>query len=141
MTNDDALIDLVAKGRKGVLVTLKSDGRPQLSNVLYAFADGVIRVSVTETRAKTRNARRDARVSLHVTSDDFWSYAVVEGDAELTPVATAPDDATVEELVDLYRALQGEHENWDEYRRSMVEDRRLVLRIPVGRVYGMARTG
>lgn len=125
--------------KKGVLVTLKADGRPQLSNVLCAVGDDdVVRVSITDSRAKAVNARRDPRVSLHVTSEDFWSYVVVEGRAELTPVAAAPDDATVDELVDLYRSLQGEHDDWDGYRASMVADGRLVLRLHPEHAYGMA---
>ena len=85
----------VAGSRNGVLVTLKRDGRPQLSNISYAAGDdGVVRISITDSRAKTRNLRRDPRASLHVTSEDFWQYVVIEGSAELTPVAAAPDDPT-----------------------------------------------
>lgn len=137
---DPALRDLLASGTKGVLVTLKRDGRPQLSNILYALGtDDVIRISVTDGRAKTANLRRDPRASLHVTSDDFWSYVVVEGDAELSPVAHDADDATVDELVELYRSLQGEHDDWASYRAAMVADHRLVVRLPIGHLYGMAR--
>lgn len=135
----DALRRVVESSNKGVLVTLKRDGRPQISNIMYAVADGVIRISVTDGRAKTRNLRRDPRASMHVTSDDFWSYAVVEGTATLSPVATEPDDDAVDELVELYRAMQGEHPDWDEYREAMVNDRRLVVRIPIERIYGLAR--
>jgi PPOX class probable F420-dependent enzyme len=124
--------------RNGVLVTLKSDGRPQSSNIIYVVGDDdVIRVSVTDPRAKTRNMRRDPRVSLHVSADDFWSYVVVEGDADLSPVAADPHDATVDELVELYRAMQGEHDDWDEYRAAMVADQRLVLRLRPTHAYGM----
>lgn len=129
----------VGSRHRGVLVTLKADGRPQLSNISYGLGeDGVIRISVTADRAKTKNAGRDPRVSLHVTADDFWSYVVIEGDAELTPVAGAAGDATVDELVELYRELQGEHPDWDEYRAAMVADGRLVLRLHPTRAYGMA---
>ena len=135
---EDGMRQLLAVRRQGVLVTLKRDGRPQLSNISYALADDVIRISVTDGRAKTANLRRDPRASVHVTSDDFWSYVVAEGEAELTPVATDPGDATVDELVELFRTVQGEHDDWDEYRAAMVRDRRLVIRIPVTHVYGMA---
>lgn len=128
-----------AEGR-GVVVTIKRDGRPQLSNVMFAVGgDGLIRVSVTDGRAKTANLRRDPRVSLHVTSPDFWSYAVVEGVADLSAVAQDPSDETVEELVALYRAMRGEHPDWPDYRRAMVADQRLVLRIHPERAYGMLR--
>ncbi|QYG91425.1 PPOX class F420-dependent oxidoreductase [Iamia sp. SCSIO 61187] len=134
-----AALDYVRPRDHGVLVTLKADGRPQLSNINYGVSDdGVVRISITADRAKYANARRDPRVSLHVTADDFWSYVVLEGDADLTPVAAAPDDATVEELVALYRDVQGEHPDWDDYRAAMIRDQRVVLRLRPTRAYGMA---
>ncbi|MFF0206096.1 PPOX class F420-dependent oxidoreductase [Streptomyces sp. NPDC005017] len=136
---DDALLKLLSESRGGVLVTLRRDGRPQLSNVLHAYYpdERILRVSVTDDRAKTRNLRRDPRASYHVTTPDHWAYTVAEGTAELTPVATGPHDDTVDELVRLYRDLQGEHPDWDDYRAAMVRDRRLVLRLHVERVYGI----
>lgn len=125
---------------QSVLTTLKADGKPQLSNVLHAVDDaGVLRVSTTADRAKYVNLERTPWAALHVLGDDFWSYAVIEGDVELSAVAAAPDDAAVEELVDLYRALQGEHDDWDDYRASMVADRRVVVRITPTHAYGMLR--
>ena len=142
MTDDAhrvALRSFVAEHHRGVLATIKRDGRPQLSNVVYALGDDdLVRISVTEARAKTRNLRRDPRASLHVTTPDFWPYAVAEGDATLSPVATDPHDPTVEELVALYRAVSGEHDDWEEFRGAMVAERRLVVRIPLGHLYGTA---
>lgn len=122
----------------GVLTTLKADGRPQLSNIAYrAGDDGVIRISVTGGRAKTKNIERDPRVSLHVTRDDFYAYAVIEGVAELTPVAASTDDDTVEQLVEYYRQVSGEHPDWDDYRRAMVAEGRLLVLLRPQRAYGM----
>jgi PPOX class probable F420-dependent enzyme len=135
---DDRLLAILRDKHIGVMVTLKRDGRPQLSNVSYTFADGVVRVSVTDTRAKTANLRRDPRASFYVTPPDFRTYVVAEGTAQLTPVATDPHDATVDELVEVYRSIAGEHPDWEEYRAAMVADKRLVARIPVDRVYGAA---
>ena len=136
---DDKLLALIADNSLGVLATIKRDGRPQLSNVSYHFDPRTltIEVSITEPRAKTRNLRRDPRASLMVTSDDGWAYAVAEGDAELSPAAAAPDDGTVDALVALYRNIAGEHPDWDEYRRAMVLDRRVLLRLRVSHLYGM----
>ncbi len=122
----------------GALVTLKRDGRPQISNVLFDYDSDAttIRISVTDDRAKTANVRRDPRVSFYVSSADGWSYAVAEGTATLSPVATATDDATVQQLIDLYRATSGEHPDWDDYRAAMVRDKRLVLTVTVVRTYG-----
>ncbi|MFF8593747.1 TIGR03618 family F420-dependent PPOX class oxidoreductase [Streptomyces sp. NPDC015220] len=139
-----ALLALLSEGHGGVLVTLKRDGRPQLSNVSHAYDpdERVIRVSITDDRAKTRNLRRDPRASYHVTGPDRWAYTVAEGTAELSAVAADPYDETVEELIRLYRAVLGEHPDWEDFRAAMVRDRRLVLRLRVERAYGIpARTG
>ncbi|SEK41053.1 PPOX class probable F420-dependent enzyme [Blastococcus sp. DSM 46786] len=133
---DPRLLQFVAEQRWGVLATIKRDGRPQLSNVGYAWDDGLVRVSVTADRAKTRNLQRDPRVTLHVASKDFWTWVAVEGTVELTPVAQDPHDAAVEELIAYYRGVSGEHENWDEYRAAMVADRRLVVRFRPEHAYG-----
>ena len=141
--DETALLRLLSEGHGGVLVTLKSDGRPQLSNVSHAYYpdERIIRVSITDDRAKTRNLRRDPRASYHVTSSDRWAYTVAEGTADLTPVAADPHDDTVEELIKLYRDVLGEHPDWDDYRAAMVRDRRLVLRLRVERAYGIPAKG
>jgi PPOX class probable F420-dependent enzyme len=136
---DDKLLAVISGNSLGVLATIKRDGRPQLSNVSYHFDKqaAAIEVSITEPRAKTRNLRRDPRASILVSSDDGWSYAVAEGNAELSPPAADPHDDTVEALIALYRDIAGEHSDWDDYRRAMVTDRRVFMRLPVSRLYGM----
>jgi PPOX class probable F420-dependent enzyme len=141
MTDDTALRKLLSENKLGVLATLKRDGRPQLSTVnhFYDPEKNAILVSITEPRAKTRNLRRDPRASYHVNSADGWSYVVAEGIAELTEPAKDPHDDTVEALIDHYRGAAGEHPDWAEFRAAMVADQRVLLRIPVDRVYGMVR--
>ena len=140
MEISDAL-EFVAMHRNGILIALKSDGRPQSSNIAYTVGTagdaGKILISVTDGRAKTANLRRDPHASLHVNRDDFWAYAVIEADVELTPVATHPNDATVDQLVAYYPSVAGEHDNWDEYRRAMVDDHRLLLKLTPTHAYGM----
>lgn len=136
MTTEQALA-LVAGQRLGVLVTLRRDGRPQTSNVVYAVVDGQVRVSVTEDRAKTRNLRRDPRVTLHVSTPDGSAWAAVSGDAELSPTSTTSGDATGRALGELYVAISGsEHPDWDDYHRAMVRERRLLLAFTVTHGYG-----
>lgn len=139
--SQEALLSLLSDERRGVLATIKRDGRPQLSNVLHAYDPErrIVRISVTADRVKTRNLARDRRASYHVTTADGWSWTVAEGDAELSPVAAAPDDATVDELVGLYRSIAGEHPDWGEYRATMVEEQRLVVRLHVKHAYGQPR--
>lgn len=144
----DTALDLARANRQSVLVTVRRNGRPQLSNVIHNVGeDGVIRVSTTATRAKYANLRREPWAAFHVTRADFFAYAVLEGEAELAPVAADPSDATVDELVHLYLGLSGTtwqsqdramtNEDWDGYRRTMVQDRRTVIRFRPGRAYGM----
>lgn len=122
---------------KGVLTTLRQDGRPHLSNVLYAVGDDDrIWISLTDSRVKTKFLRRDPRVAVHVTDDSFWQYAVLEGVASLSPIAEEPNDPTVDALVEYYRRTSGEHSDWADYRRAMVAERRLIATVTVTRVYG-----
>ncbi|MBF6297880.1 PPOX class F420-dependent oxidoreductase [Nocardia amamiensis] len=133
-----AAVDFAREHRRSVLTTMRRNGRPQLSNVLHVVgADGRIRISITADRAKYHNLVRDPWAALHVTRDDFFAYAVLEGTVELTPVAAAPDDRTVDALVDYYRTASGEHPDWDEYRNAMVADRRALVLFTPTHAYGM----
>ena len=135
--SEELLWDVIAAGSLGTVATIKKDGRPQLSDVSYHAAGRLVRFSTRTTLAKVHNLRRDARVSMKVTAPDGYGYAVVEGEAELSPVAWALDDAVVEELIEIYRTIRGEeHPDWDDYRRAMVADGRLIVRFRVEHLYG-----
>jgi len=139
MELSDAL-DAARRHHESTLVTLRSDGLPQLSNVVHAVdAGGLVRISTTAGRAKYKNLQRRPWAALKFDAGSFWSYAVLEGEVTLAPLSEHPDDPTVAELVELYRALSGEHPDWDEYRAAMVADRRTVIRFRAGRAYGLLR--
>lgn len=133
MNREEALAHLRVNHR-GVLATLKRDGRPQLSHVAYMLDDdGAIKISVTEDRAKTRNARRDPRVSLSVVGENWYQYVVAEG------MATIVDVDPVPLLRHVYEAVSGKpHPNWQEFDEAMVRDRRVVLTISVDRLYPLS---
>ncbi|MFG1790164.1 PPOX class F420-dependent oxidoreductase [Nocardia sp. NPDC049149] len=131
-------LDFARTHQRSVLTTIRRNGRPQLSNVLHVVGDdGVIRISITADRAKYHNLVRDPWAAVHVTRDDFFAYAVLEGIADVTPVAADPADPTVDALVDYYRAASGEHPDWDEYRRAMVTDHRALVRFTPNHAYGL----
>jgi PPOX class probable F420-dependent enzyme len=124
--------------RLGVLVTRRQDGSPQLSNILYVVGDDdAVRISITESRAKTKNLRRDPRASLYVTQEDFWAYVVMDGSVSLSEPARDPNDATTEALVELYRTASGEHPDWVDFRRAMVAEERVVATFKPEHAYGM----
>jgi len=132
-----AALEHARTSRNGILTTIRRNGRPQLSNITHSVGDdGVIRISITGDRAKYHNLIRDPRASLYVGRDDFWAYVVIDGEVTMPPVAADPDDATVEELIRLYREVRGEHPDWDDYRRAMVADRRTVVRLTPTHAYG-----
>lgn len=131
-------LDFARSNKDGVLVTLKRDGKPQLSNILYHLTDdGTFQISITATRAKYHNLARNPWAALHITRDDFYAYAVLEGEVELSAISATIDDEAVQALVDYYRDAAGEHPDWDEYRRVMVDEQRVLATFRPARAYGM----
>lgn len=124
----DTALAWASERRNCVLITLRRDGRAQSSDVVFTVDGGDLLISVTGDRAKTANMRRDNRVVVHITEPQSWSYLSLDGTVELLPETTEPDDATGDALVAYYRALAGEHPDWDDYRRAMVAERRLIAR-------------
>ncbi len=129
--NQDQAMKYVAANHRGVLATRKRDGRSQLSHVLYMLDDdGVVKISVTKDRAKTRNVLRDARVSLSIIGDNWYRYVVVEGRAHIIEHDPLPL------LRHIYVRTAGEeHPNWQEFDAAMVRDRRVVMAISIDRLY------
>ena len=127
--------------KHAVLITLRKDGRAQSSDVSYAVIDDAIVISLTATRAKTANMRRDERIVVHITDPGSWSYVSFDAVAELGPVTTDPGDAAANDLVDYYRRVAGQdHPDWDEYRQAMIDEQRQILRVrpssAVGQING-----
>jgi PPOX class probable F420-dependent enzyme len=122
----DGLLEFVRPRHHAILLTTRADGRPQGSPLSCGVDDsGRIVVSTYPERAKTKNAERDARVSVIVLSDD-WNgpWVQVDGTAE---VIGSPE--SVEPLVEYYRNIAGEHPDWDEYREAMVKQGKSIIRV------------
>ena len=133
----EALLEFVRPRHQMVLLTTRSDGRPQASPVTGGVDEqGRLVISTYPERAKTANARRDPRVSVVVLSDDFGgAWVQVDGDCE---VIDPPD--SVEPLVDYFRCISGEHPDWDEYRQAMRDQGKSLLRVTPTR-WGPVATG
>ena len=126
----------------GVLITIRADGRPQSSDIVYDLDGGTFVISATAGRAKTANLRRDPRAVLHVSDASSWSYVSFDGIVDLSPTASSPDDATCDALVRYYERVSGKpHPDWAEYRRAMVDEQRLVVRFTPRAATGMIRGG
>jgi len=142
MPAESELWDLVASRREGVLATIRRDGLPQLTNVLYLPGPGgrTARISTTADRLKTRTLARDPRAVLHVSGDNFWAYAVAEGHAALTPAAARPGDEACRQLLEVHSAFYGPQDK-DAFFAEMIARRRLVIRLSLDRVYGVIASG
>ncbi|MEV1047728.1 PPOX class F420-dependent oxidoreductase [Streptomyces sp. NPDC049916] len=122
----DELLAFVRPRHRALLLTTRTDGRPQGSPLTCGVDDaGRIVMSTYPERAKTRNARRDERVSVLVLSDEWdGPWVQVDGSAE---VIDAPD--SVEPLVEYFRTISGEHPDWDEYRAAMLKQGKSIIRV------------
>ncbi|MBY8858450.1 PPOX class F420-dependent oxidoreductase [Nocardia sp. CA2R105] len=132
-----ALLEFLRPRHRGVLITSRADGSPQMSPVTCGVdSEGRIVVSTYPGRAKTANARRDSRVSICVLSDE-WNdaYVQVDGRAEVLDMPEALDG-----LVDYFRCISGEHPDWDEYREAMAKQNKSLIRIHIER-WGPVATG
>ena len=133
----DGLLAFVRPRHHVVLTTHRADGGLQSSPVTAGVdPDGRIVVATYPQRAKVANLRRDPRASALVLSDDFdGPWVRVDGTAE---VIDLPD--AVEPLVDYFRAVAGEHPDWDEYRQAMVDQGKSLVRLTPER-WGPIATG
>jgi PPOX class probable F420-dependent enzyme len=133
----DELLDFIRTRHHAIVITTRGDGRPQASPVTCGVDDhGRIVIATYPERAKTRNARRDPRVSVLFLSDDFGgAWVQVDGTGEVLDVPEA-----VEPLADYYRAISGEHPDWAEYREAMVKQGKSLLRVTPER-WGPVATG
>jgi PPOX class probable F420-dependent enzyme len=126
----DQVRAFIREHHQAVMATRRRDGAPQMSPVACGVdGDGKVVVSTREAAVKTRNLRRDPRVSLLVLSDGFrGEWIQVDGTAG---IVTLPD--AMEPLVEYYRSLRGEHPDWAEYRAAMQREQRVLVRVDVDR--------
>jgi PPOX class probable F420-dependent enzyme len=123
-------VEFVRGNARAVLATRRSNGDPQLSPIIIATdGEGRVVFSTSEDRAKTKNLRRDPRASLCVLKDSFYGGSIqIDGRAEIVSLPEA-----MELLVEYYRAIRGEHPDWDDYRAAMQREKRCLVRIEVER--------
>ena len=115
----------VGPRHRGILMTTRADGRPQLSPVTMGLSDGAIVVATYPARAKVANIRRTGTASVLVLSDEFnGAWVQVDGRAEVLDLPEAEDG-----LVEYFRVISGEHSDWDEYRQAMRDQGKCLLRI------------
>ena len=137
--SDEALSGLLGGQRFGTLATVKRSGHPHLTTMAYSWDPEarVVRFSTTAERIKVRHLRHNPRAALHVQGGDVWSFAVSEGEAEISGVTTVPGDAVGRELLGLIPEAATPDEE-DALLEQLVAERRVVVRLKVDRLYGSA---
>ena len=121
----DSARDFVRSHHHAVLATRSSTGVHQSPVLVGVDEEGRLTVSSRETAYKTKHLRADPWAQLCVVPDGFfgeWIY--VEGEAEVVSLPEA-----MEPLVEYYRGISGEADDWDEYRAGMESERRVIIRI------------
>jgi PPOX class probable F420-dependent enzyme len=121
--------------RQAVMITRRKDGRLQTSAVTAVWDPrGDVLVWSIRNRAKHHNLQRDPRATLCIVDDKFrWIH--VEGDTE---ISVQPEALP---LLDEYWRLrdQKEHPNWDEYRKKMIDEDRILFRVKPTHVFQPSR--
>ncbi|MER6339303.1 pyridoxamine 5'-phosphate oxidase family protein [Streptomyces tendae] len=137
--SEEALSALLGKQQFGTLATVKRSGHPHLTTMLYSWdpESRTVRFSTTADRVKIGHLRRNPRAALHVQGGDVWSFAVAEGEAEVSESTTSPGDAVGRELLAMVpQAAKPEDE--EAFLEQLVVERRVVIRLKVDRLYGTA---
>lgn len=139
----EELLEFVRPRHHMVLLTQRRDGSPQASPVSGGVDPaGRIVVATYPERAKTRNARRTGTAGVVVLSEDWdGPWVQVDGDVEVLDAVAGPDgEAALDAFVEYFRSIAGEHDDWDDYRRAMVDQGKSLLRITPTR-WGPVATG
>ncbi|MGW4645834.1 TIGR03618 family F420-dependent PPOX class oxidoreductase [Kitasatospora sp. NPDC004289] len=139
--SDDALSELLSRQQFGTLSTVKRSGHPHLTTMVYSWDPQarIVRFSTTADRVKVAHLRSNPRAAVHVTGGDVWSFAVAEGEAEVSEVTVTPGDAVGRELLAMIpAAARPGPEDEEAFLAELVAERRLVIRLKVNRLYGTA---
>ena len=121
----DQARDFVRSHHRAVLATHSRSGIQQTPVMVGVDDDGRLTVSSRETAYKTKHLREDPWAQLCVLPDGFFGeWVYVEGTAEVVSLPEA-----MEPLVEYYRGVAGEADDWDEYRAGMEREGRVLIRV------------
>jgi PPOX class probable F420-dependent enzyme len=132
----DQAREFVANNHQAVMITRRSAGGLQTSPVTVGIdsdgidRDGKVVISSRETAYKVRNLRRHPTATLCVFTDNFFGpWIQIDGTTVIVPLPEAMDG-----LINYYRRISGEHPDWDDYRRAMVDQRRVLIQLAIDHV-------
>ncbi|MFG2668536.1 pyridoxamine 5'-phosphate oxidase family protein [Streptomyces sp. NPDC048387] len=137
--SDEALSHLLGRQQFGTLATVKRSGHPHLTTLLYNWDPEarIVRFSTTADRVKVSHLRHNPHAALHVQGGDVWSFAVAEGEAEVSDTTTVPGDSVGRELLEMI-PHGAKPEDEGAFLEQLVAEQRVVIRLKVDRLYGTA---
>ena len=83
------------------------------------------------TTYKIKHLRRDPRVSMLIFGEQYSGskFVQIHGTGEIIEQPTAMDT-----LIYWYKQVRGEHKNWEDYKKQMADEKRVIIRVNIEKV-------
>ncbi|MGH7875978.1 MAG: TIGR03618 family F420-dependent PPOX class oxidoreductase [Candidatus Binatia bacterium] len=120
------------QNHRACIAVRQKDGWPQMTFVTPGIdAEGRVIITSRGTTHKIKHLRRDPRVSLLVFGEQYSGskFVQIHGNAEIIELPGALDI-----LIYWYKQVRGEHKNWDEYKKQMANEKRVIIRVKMEKV-------
>ena len=120
------------ENHRACIAVRQQDGSPQMTFVTPGIdPQGRIIITSRGTTYKVKHVRRDPRVSMLIFREQYSGskFVQIHGTAEILEQPEAMDT-----LIYWYRQVRGEHNNWDEYKKQMVDEKRVIIRVNIEKV-------
>ena len=135
------VVPFLETNHRGVISTKMANGATHSSIVVCgAYEGNAAFVSVYPRSQKVKNLRRNSNCTALCVTEDWRSYAVIEGEATLFDYVNTEADTMRSMLREGYMAWSDTpHPDWEEYDRAMVKQEAVVVLVRPDRVYGLLR--
>jgi PPOX class probable F420-dependent enzyme len=122
---------------QSVVTTFRRSGAAQMSILLCGPYRDTVAFVAQEATAKVRNLRRNPRCSVLTVKPGWSGYVVVEGNATVHGWDDTDPESLRMMLREVFMAAGGQHDNWEEYDRTIKAERRAVVMVQPKHVYGL----
>src|SRR6266850_2753374 len=120
------------QNHRACIAVRQKDGWPQMTFVSPGIdPQGRVIITSRGTTYKIKHLRRDPRVSMLIFGDQYSGskFVQIHGTAEIIELPAAMDM-----LIYWYKQVRGEHKNWEEYKKRMADEKRVIIRVNIEKV-------
>ena len=120
------------QNHRACIAVRQKDGSPQMTLVTPGIdAQGRVLMTSRGTTYKVKHIRRDPRVSMLIFGEQYSGskFVQIHGTAEIIDQPEAMDG-----LIYWYKQVRGEHKNWDDYKKQMQDEKRVIIRVNIEKV-------